>query len=111
MPCAKAGVTFERDRTLPEWWRQIQRCRNISAGVSPEAVERIVSHAVEVEQDVAIHFDAIAAVASDCSSQEVEKSFRQLAEFSRLHLAAVKSRAGNVDVSLILRPRMSGTRK
>jgi hypothetical protein len=74
-------------------------------------LSEFVSHAVEVEQDVAIQFDAIAPVASDGSSQEVEKSFRQLAEFSRLHLAAVKSRAGNVDVSLILRPRMSGTRK
>jgi hypothetical protein len=66
---------------------------------APKRLSEFVSHAVEVEQDVAIQFDAIAAVASDCSSQEVEKSFRQLAEFSRLHLAAVKSRAGNVDVT------------
>ena len=44
-----------------------------------------------------MHFDEIAAAMDGCGNQEVAKLFRQLAGFSRLHLAEAKSRAGAID--------------
>jgi len=69
---------------------------------------RILGYAVRVEEDAAVHYDELAAEMEACGNQDVAKLFRQLASFSRLHLAEAKSRAGSIDVTKHLPPIMSG---
>jgi hypothetical protein len=57
-----------------------------------------------VEEDAAIHFDELAATMESCGNLEVAKLFRQLAGFSRLHLAEAKKRAGSIDLTQVIPP-------
>jgi rubrerythrin len=68
------------------------------------SVDDFLGYAMKVEEDAALHFDEIAAAMEDCDNQEVAKLFRQLAGFSRLHLAEVKSRAGSLDLTKVVPP-------
>jgi len=98
-------VTFTGDETMPA-----QRpyttpvAKHFTGGIRIGTVDEFLSYAAKVEADAAIHFDEIAAAMEQCANQEVGKLFRQLAGFSRLHLAEVQSRAGKLDVTLDLPP-------
>jgi len=98
-------VTFTGDETMPA-----QRpyttpvAKHFTGGIRIGTVDEFLSYAAKVEADAAIHFDDIATAMEQCANQEVGKLFRQLAGFSRLHLAEVQSRAGKLDVTLDLPP-------
>lgn len=98
-------VTFVGDETMPA-----QRpyttpvAKYFTGGIRIATVDEFLGYAAKVEADAAVHFDEIADAMEECGNQEVGKLFRQLAGFSRLHLAEVKSRAGTLDVTLTLPP-------
>jgi rubrerythrin/ferredoxin len=98
-------VTFEGDQTLPAQGPHITHAANrFKGGTEISTVGEFLGYAVKVEEDAAIHFDELGTAMEDCGNQEVAKLFRQLAGFSRLHLAEAKSRAGSIDATKNIPP-------
>ena len=94
-------VTFEGDETLPKQ----REAHSIAAkvykgGIEIKSVEEFFGYAVKVEQDAAIHYDQLGAAMEKVGNAEVAKLFRQLADYSRLHLEEAKRRAGAIDYNL-----------
>jgi rubrerythrin/ferredoxin len=98
-------VFFEGDQTLPAQGPHITHAASrFKGGMEIATVDEFLGYAVKVEEDAAIHFDELAATMESCGNLEVAKLFRQLAGFSRLHLAEAKKRAGSVDVTKVIPP-------
>lgn len=98
-------VKFEGDQTLPAQGPHITHAaKRFTGGVEIATVDEFLGYAVKVEEDAAIHFDELAAMMEACGNQEVVRLFRQLASFSRLHLAEAKKRAGSLDVTKVIPP-------
>ena len=94
-------VTFEGDETLPKQ----REAHSIAAkvykgGLEIKSVEEFFGYAVKVEQDAAIHYDQLGAAMEKVGNAEVAKLFRELADYSRLHLEEAKRRAGAIDYNL-----------
>ena len=94
-------VTFEGDETLPKQ----REAHSIAAkvykgGIEIKSVEEFFGYAVKVEQDAAIHYDQLGAAMEKVGNAEVAKLFRELADYSRLHLEEAKRRAGAIDYDL-----------
>ena len=94
-------VTFEGDETLPKQ----REAHSIAAkvykgGIEIKSVEEFFGYTVKVEQDAAIHYDQLGAAMEKVGNAEVAKLFRQLADYSRLHLEEAKKRAGTIDYNL-----------
>ena len=94
-------VTFEGDETLPKQ----REAHSIAAkvykgGLEIKGAEEFFGYAVKVEQDAAIHYDQLGAAMEKVGNAEVAKLFRQLADYSRLHLEEAKKRAGAIDYNL-----------
>jgi len=93
-------VTFEGDQTLPPQGPHITHAASrYTGGIEIATIEEFLGYAVRVEEDAAVHYDELATEMEACGNQDVAKLFRQLASFSRLHLAEAKSRAGSIDVT------------
>ena len=87
-------VLFAGDETLPAQPPHLSSAAKIfKGGIEINSVEHFLAHAVKVEADAALHCDQLAAAMEDCGNAEVGKLFRQLAGYSRLHLAQAQSRA------------------
>lgn len=98
-------VIFEGDKTLPEQGPHITHAAaRFKGGIEISTVAEFLSYAVKVEQDAASHYDQLAKDMETCGNEDVAKLFRQLADFSRLHLAEAKARAGKVDATITLPP-------
>ncbi|MFO1108890.1 MAG: ferritin family protein [Bradyrhizobium sp.] len=98
-------VTFKGDETLPSQGPHVTHAvRNYTGGVEIATLDQFLGFAVKVEEDAALHFDKIASKMEDHGNAEVAQLFRQLAGFSRLHLAEAKSRAGKLDLSQVIPP-------
>ncbi|MGB9164127.1 MAG: 2Fe-2S iron-sulfur cluster-binding protein [Rhodomicrobium sp.] len=94
-------VTFEGDETLPKQ----REAHSIAAkvykgGIEIKSVEEFFGYAVKVEQDAAIHYDQLGAAMEKVGNAEVAELFRELADYSRLHLEEAKRRAGAIDYNL-----------
>jgi rubrerythrin/ferredoxin len=94
-------VTFEGDETLPKQ----REAHSIAAkvykgGIEIKSVQEFFGYAVKVEQDAAIHYDQLGATMEKVGNAEVAKLFRQLADYSRLHLEEAKKRAGTINYNL-----------
>ena len=94
-------VTFEGDETLPKQ----REAHSIAAkvykgGIEIKSVEEFFGYAVKVEQDAAIHYDQLGAAMEKVGNAEVAELFRELADYSRLHLEEAKKRAGAIDYNL-----------
>ena len=57
-------------------------------------IRRFLAHAVRLEAEAARRFDELADDMATHGNQEVEKIFREFADFSRLHLKHAMDRAG-----------------
>ena len=84
-------VTFEGDETLPKQ----REAHSIAAkvykgGIEIKSVEEFFGYAVKVEQDAAIHYDQLGAAMEKVGNAEVAELFRELADYSRLHLEEAK---------------------
>lgn len=62
------------------------------------SVEEFLVYAARLEQEAALRFDELADVASSFANKEVAVFFRQMAHFSRLHLAEAQKRGGFHDL-------------
>jgi rubrerythrin/ferredoxin len=98
-------VTFEGDQTLPAQPPHITHAaKRFKGGMEIASVDEFLGYAVKVEEDAALHFDEIATAMEACGNIEVATLFRQLAGFSRLHLAQAKARAGTLDLTQAVPP-------
>ena len=98
-------VTFVGDETLPAQGPHVTHAaKRFTGGIEMATLDEFLGYAVKVEEDAAVHFDEIASGMEDCGNEEVAQLFRQLAGFSRLHLAEAKSRAGSIDLSTVIPP-------
>ena len=98
-------VKFEGDQTLPAQGPHITHAaKRFTGGIEIATVDEFLGYTVKVEEDAAIHFDELAAMMENCGNQEVSRLFRQLAGFSRLHLAEAKKRAGSIDLTKVIPP-------
>ena len=59
-----------------------------------ETVEEFLAHAIELEREAALRFGQLADAMASAGNQEVGRLFRRLAEYSQLHLADARERAG-----------------
>jgi rubrerythrin/ferredoxin len=98
-------VSFEGDQTLPAQRPHTTHAANrFKGGTEIGSIDEFLGYAVKLEEDAAIHYDELAAAMDACGNQRVATLFRQLAGFSRRHLAEAKSRAGSLDVTKNIPP-------
>ncbi len=98
-------VSFVGDETVPAQKPHITHAaKRFTGGLEIATLDEFLGFAAKVEEDAAIHFDEIAAAMEGVGNQEVATLFRQLAGFSRLHYAEVKSRAGSIDLAAVIPP-------
>ena len=98
-------MTFEGDETLPAKGLHITHAaKRYTGGLEVETMDQFLGYAVKVEEDAATHFDDIAVSMELAGNQEVGKLFRQLAGFSRMHLAEARSRAKTHAVDVVIPP-------
>jgi rubrerythrin len=63
-----------------------------------ESVENFLAHAINLEQEAADRFGQLADAMDSCGNREVGKLFRQLSDYSRMHLADARARSGFRDI-------------
>ncbi|MGC2856390.1 ferritin-like domain-containing protein [Novispirillum sp. DQ9] len=63
-----------------------------------QTIEEFLAHAIRLELEAALRFDELAEACLTNGNAEVAAFFRQMAEFSRLHLADARSRGGFRDL-------------
>jgi rubrerythrin len=61
-------------------------------------VEEFLAYSIRLEQEAAERFGELADVMQSAGNGEIAKLFRQLADYSRLHLADAKARSGFRDM-------------
>lgn len=67
-----------------------------------QSVEEFLAYAIRLEQEAAERFGELADVMQSAGNAETAKLFRQLSDYSRLHLGDAKARAGYRDVPELL---------
>lgn len=93
-------VTFGGDETLPAQRPAVTKgASTFSKRLTIDSVDAFLAHAIKVEEEAAVHFDELGESMEKVGNAEVAALFRQLAEYSRLHLQEAKGRAGATDVS------------
>jgi len=98
-------VVFDGDETMPKQAPHLTHAaRRFKGGIEINSLDHFLAHAVKVEEEAAIHFDGLAKEMGRCGNTEVEQLFRQLAGYSRLHLAEAQSRCKGKDVSAQIPP-------
>ncbi len=98
-------VSFKGDETLPAQGPHITHAaKRFTGGIEISTLDDFLGYAVKLEEDAAIHYDELANQVASHGNEEVAGLFRQLAGFSRLHLAEAKSRAGSIDISKHIPP-------
>ncbi|MCG6203110.1 2Fe-2S iron-sulfur cluster-binding protein [Rhodopseudomonas sp. HC1] len=92
-------VRFEGDKTQPQKLAVTPAAARYKGGLEINTLPEFFSYAAKVEDDAATHYDTLAKAMAEAGNEPVAKLFAQLADFSRLHLAEVKARAGSIDVT------------
>lgn len=69
-----------------------------------ETVEEFLAHAIGLEQEAAIRFGQLADAMESCGNRDVGRLFRQLSDYSRMHLADARARSGFRDMP-VMRPQ------
>ncbi|WP_374341712.1 2Fe-2S iron-sulfur cluster-binding protein [Methyloversatilis sp.] len=93
------AVVFEGDVTQPVKGPTLSIAASIyKGGVGIKTLDQFLSYAVKVEEDAAIHFEGLADRMKSCGNEDVEALFRQLASYSRLHLAEAKAKCVKYEV-------------
>lgn len=59
-----------------------------------ESVEEFLAYAIHLELEAALRFGQLADAMESCRNREVAKLFRQLSDYSRMHLAEARARGG-----------------
>lgn len=58
------------------------------------SVEEFLAHTIQLESEAALRFGQLADAMATAGNHEVERLFRRLADYSRLHLGDARARAG-----------------
>lgn len=66
------------------------------------SVELFLSYAIKLEEEATLRFGQLADAMDAAGNRDVGKLFRKLSDYSRLHLADAKARAGFRDVPVML---------
>jgi rubrerythrin len=66
-----------------------------------QSVEEFLAYAIHLEREAADRFGQLADAMESCGNGEVSKLFRQLAGYSRMHLAEAQMRAGFRDIPVM----------
>jgi len=99
-------VKFEGDKAAPQKGPQLSIAAAVyKGGVTLDGVDQFLSFAVKIEQDAALHYDKLSANMQAVGNADVANLFRQLAEYSRLHLAEAKAKASAIDADVVLPPQ------
>ncbi|WP_246149048.1 2Fe-2S iron-sulfur cluster-binding protein [Skermanella pratensis] len=94
------AVIFPGDETLPKARPALSTAvKTYKGGLEIASVEEFLGYAIKVEEDAAIHFEELAVEMNKVGNKEIADLFSQLGEYSRLHLAEAKKRAGSTDVT------------
>jgi rubrerythrin/ferredoxin len=98
-------VSFEGDTTLPAKGPALSIAASVyKGGVQVRTMDEFLSYAVKVEEDAAIHFEALAAAMEKVGNADVAKLFAQLGTYSRLHLEEARSKVVKHDATITLPP-------
>lgn len=98
-------VSFEGDTTLPAKGPALSIAAAVyKGGVQVRTMDEFLSYAVKVEEDAAIHFEALAKAMEACGNTDVATLFAQLGGYSRLHLAEARAKCVREDVTVTLPP-------
>jgi len=96
-------VSFEGDTTLPAKGPALSIAASVyKGGVQVRTMDEFLSYAVKVEEDAAIHFEALAAAMEKVGNADVAKLFAQLGTYSRLHLEEARSKVVKHDATITL---------
>lgn len=88
-------VSFEGDETISAQGPYITpAAKYFAGGTVIGSIDELVGYAIKVEEDAAVHYDALASVMDGCGNGEVARLFRQLAGSSRTYLANARTKAG-----------------
>ncbi|MFG1477378.1 ferritin family protein [Xanthobacter sp. V4C-4] len=63
-----------------------------------KSVEEFLAYAAKLEEEAALRFGELADAMDSCGNGDVAKLFRQLSDYSRLHLADARARAQYRDI-------------
>jgi rubrerythrin len=66
-----------------------------------QTVEEFLAYSIHLEQEAADRFSELADAMATGGNREVAQLFRQLSDYSRLHLSDAKARAGFREIPLI----------
>lgn len=66
------------------------------------SVETFLSYAIKLEEEATLRFGLLADAMDQAGNRDVGALFRKLSDYSRLHLADAKARAGFRDVPVML---------
>ena len=92
-------VSFEGDRILPVQRPYLSIAAKIyKGGIEIKSLDQFLGFAVKLEEDAAIHYEELGTAMEECGNLAVAQLFRELAGYSRLHLAQAQERAGSTDV-------------
>lgn len=98
-------VKFEGDQTLPKSGPAVTHAASrFKGGMEISSVDEFLSYAVKVEEDAAVHFEALAKAVESNGGGEAAKLLNQLAKLSRQHLADAKAQAKAIDASKVVPP-------
>jgi len=93
-------VSFEGDQTLPVQRPHLSTAAKIfKGGIEIENLDQFLGFAVRLEEDSSIHYDELGAAMAECGNEKVAALFRDMARYSRIHLAQARERAGSIDVT------------
>ena len=96
-------VCFEGDKTLPTKGPALSIAAAVyKGGGAIKSLDEILSYAVKVEEDAAIHFEKLGAAMEACGNPDVAALFQRLGGYSRLHLAEAKAKSAALSVTLSL---------
>lgn len=96
-------VSFEGDQVLPAKKPAMSvSAHTFTGGVRMKNLDMFLAYAIKVEEEAAGHFDELGASMEACGNTTVATLFRQLANYSRLHLEEAKKRAEGMDVQQYL---------
>jgi len=66
------------------------------------SVEEFLAYAIKLEEEATLRFDQLADAMQGYGNRDVGSLFRRLSDYSRLHLADARARAGFRDIPVML---------
>jgi rubrerythrin/ferredoxin len=99
------SVSFDGDETLPVKGPALSIAASVyKGGVQVRTMDEFLSYAVRVEEDAALHFEALSDAMLAFGNADVAALFAQLGGYSRLHLAEARAKCQREDVTVTLPP-------